>query len=1454
MCASLAGARSAPVDHFAHLLLVPDDARADAALAASDARVVASYGEFSLVEAAGTDDQALRSAGADRRDDMREVSLPGGLVDPLRERASLAAKGAPKPDETQAVVQFVGPVKDAWLERLRATGARIVQYVAQNGYLVHARGGEVDRLAGLVGTDPAVRAVTPVRAGDRLGPRLEEARGESERAVSVQTLAGRDGASARAAAAAAGRSLRVPSGVGELRTQFLSLTAAEIDDLATEPAVLSLLAYSEPELLDERASQIVAGNVGAGGGPLNGPGYLTWLNQRGFGSATFGFAIDVTDEGLDTGSVSPAHPDFYENGSLSGPDRVEYAHDFSDDGSARDCGGHGTNVASIAAGYGAGEQDVQGYKSGMGVAPRALIGASKMFDCTGAFSLDTTFTDLTSQAYDGRARISNNSWGIPNTEGFYTADSQEYDRLVRDAQPSIPGNQQMVEVFAAGNEGDDGYGTVSAPGTGKNVITVGASEGVRSIGGSDNCGVGDAGADEADDLLSFSSRGPTYDLRMKPDLVSPGTHLVGAAPQIGAAYNGSGACLSFYPAGSTFYNLISGTSQAAPGVSGAAALLRDWYTRTQGGASPSPALTKAILVNAAADLVGGDNGRGDSIGAAPNTDQGWGRVSIGSALDGTARAYRDQAAPLGGPGQKVVRAYQVQSGDRPVKVTLAFTDAPGSTGPVASVNDLDLIVRQGGRTYKGNVLAGGRSIPGGDADPRNNLESVILPGGASGRMAVEVLATNISGDGVPGNGDPTDQDFALVVSNANDLGPQPVLTTETPVLTDGASGDNDGALEPGETFRLGVPLRNGGNATAGGVTGSVSAAGIAFEQRTSTWPVILEGQTRTNDPEFVGTVSTAVTCGTSLTPRVALSDGDTAELTLPTGEAGPTTTRSSAVPLPIPDNSAAGVVSTIEVASRGIVRDLNVRLNLDHDWVGDLRVELTSPAGTTVRLVDHPGGPYNNSDNFTNTEFDDTAPTNITAGTAPYSGNYKPQNDRLSRFDGEQQRGTWKLRVRDLYGANSGSLKGWQTVTQTAVCDFDTTPPETSISSAPPSPDLSNDPSFSFSSSDSGAVFDCRLDAGAYQPCDSPMRFVDLAAGAHTLEVRAVDGSGNVDPTPASHAWTIVTPPSIVPDVPPSPDSSAPAVSLSRPGAPFTIARPRLSGRAGVAAGDSGSVTVRLWQGSRASGAPAQTFTASRNPSSEAWSATPGRDLADGLWTARAEQSDSAGNLGVSRAVTFRVDATAPEFAIFPLESDLADARAGKLALLAGCGTACRVTAELKAGHGRAGAPVLGRLEARLSKQGSRSFKVKLTRAGRSALRGRRSVNTSMRVKIVAGKRTLSLKRSIVLRRIDLGRVARRGLPLAGACQEECALTAILTMGASEARHHGIRAPGGRPVTVAGGTSRASAAASRLVLKLRSAARKRLLRARTAKVTMESVVKGTFGPSHRTSHRLTLRR
>ena len=102
--------------------------------------------------------------------------------------------------------------------------------------------------------------------------------------------------------------------------------------------------------------------------------------------------------------------------------------------------------------------------------------------------------------------------------------------------------------------------------------------------------------------------------------------MAGAQPQTGADYNGCGTCNPQFPAGSTLYSLVSGTSQAAPEATGFAALLREWYDReeSRGAAVPSPALTKALMVNTATDLAGGDNGAGGTNGEHPDPGPGLG--------------------------------------------------------------------------------------------------------------------------------------------------------------------------------------------------------------------------------------------------------------------------------------------------------------------------------------------------------------------------------------------------------------------------------------------------------------------------------------------------------------------------------------------------------------------------------------------------------------------------------------------------------------------------------------------------------------------------------------------------------------------------------------------------------------------------------------------------------------
>jgi hypothetical protein len=88
----------------------------------------------------------------------------------------------------------------------------------------------------------------------------------------------------------------------------------------------------------------------------------------------------------------------------------------------------------------------------------------------------------------------------------------------------------------------------------------------------------------------------------------------------------------------------------------------------------------------------------------------------------------------------------------------------------------------------------------------------------------------------------------------------------------------------------------------------------------------------------------------------------------------------------------------------------------------------------------------------------------------------------------------------------------------------DTTPPQTTITSAPPATTTNTSATFSFTSGETGASFECSLDGAPFSACTSPREYSGLAVGAHTFRVRAVDAAGNADATPAQHNWTITPP------------------------------------------------------------------------------------------------------------------------------------------------------------------------------------------------------------------------------------------------------------------------------------------------------------------------------------------
>jgi Bacterial Ig-like domain len=155
------------------------------------------------------------------------------------------------------------------------------------------------------------------------------------------------------------------------------------------------------------------------------------------------------------------------------------------------------------------------------------------------------------------------------------------------------------------------------------------------------------------------------------------------------------------------------------------------------------------------------------------------------------------------------------------------------------------------------------------------------------------------------------------------------------------------------------------------------------------------------------------------------------------------------------------------------------------------------------------------------------------------------------------------------------------------------------------------------------------LDAGLVGGAWSVGPIASLPDGTYTAQAEQSDRAGNTGFS-ATSTFKI--------------DTVAPVVSLTAVPTPTNDATPSFTGKAGVAPGDNAAVRVKVYSGSTASGTPVQTLEVT--PASGTWSAGPVSALADGVYTVQAEQSDQAGNIGLSVAAKFKIDATPPDIAL----------------------------------------------------------------------------------------------------------------------------------------------------------------------------------------------------------------
>jgi hypothetical protein len=342
--------------------------------------------------------------------------------------------------------------------------------------------------------------------------------------------------------------------------------------------------------------------------------------------------------------------------------------------------------------------------------------------------------------------------------GYYDALAQKYDQIAFNAP-------KYLMVFAAGNHrgetgpavgttyygyasktdativskgprpanisSNGGYDVIDGSNTAKNMLTVGAVNPLP---------FGPAGGSDVSSAY-FSSYGPTDDGRIKPDICGNGVNV-----------------LSCGTAATDAYLYLSGTSMAAPNVSGSLYLLQEYYAQKNSGSFMRSATLKALVCHTALDA--GNPG--------PDYIYGWGLLDMTKA----AQAITDNATKSL-IAEKTLTQGQTQtftvtaSGNGPLVAGIAWTDPAGTPSAIGTindrtpklVNDLDIRVSDGSTTFKPWVLD--PTVPGANATTgdniRDNVEQVYIAGAVPGKT----YTITVTHKGTLTN---AAQDFSLIVT------------------------------------------------------------------------------------------------------------------------------------------------------------------------------------------------------------------------------------------------------------------------------------------------------------------------------------------------------------------------------------------------------------------------------------------------------------------------------------------------------------------------------------------------------------------------------------------------------------------------------------------------------------------------------------------------------------------
>lgn len=646
--------------------------------------------------------------------------------------------------ERYYVVQMHERIAREDLANLESFRLESIRYLPEDALVVKATARKIQVLAK---SSPRIRAITPFLPAWKIAPEFGASSifsGDPEVQAVVQLFPGEDAGALARALAGSGKKSRM----AEVQNVVIKARRAEIKIKRSrlwQVAELEAVEWIEPantyklavfEETDSQRWQIQsAGFYDDLTGTETGTKLVKLEAAWSRGWTGKGELVAVADTGLDRGQKTPVHEDFIgriANASVHGM--------FSK--SWEDPSAHGTHVAGLVGGSGAAAAG--GPRPLAGAAPEvALMPQSLWSPKLGNMNAPADMKGMFQKAYASGARIHTNSWGSIASTGVYDSMAQQVDEFTR-------ANPDFLVLFAAGNAGEDAdfdgridAGSVQPPATAKNALTVGASKNLVKTGGlqmkmihassgrtrfsrepiaSSEFSENDRG------LAAFSSRGPTADGRLKPEIVAPGTNILAARSRHPAA----GVLWGAY---NQDYVWSGGTSMATPLVAGAAAVVRGYLINDRKFKNPSAALVKAVLLHTAEDLFPGQFG---SVGAAsgqeilsarPNSDEGFGRVDADRATDLKAALLVDESKGLL-PSETHVYPIQLSRAST-LEATLVYTDPPAALAATSAlVNDLDVTI----------VDASGRRHA--ISDRLNNHEHLLvnLPAGAA---SIEVRGVNV---------------------------------------------------------------------------------------------------------------------------------------------------------------------------------------------------------------------------------------------------------------------------------------------------------------------------------------------------------------------------------------------------------------------------------------------------------------------------------------------------------------------------------------------------------------------------------------------------------------------------------------------------------------------------------------------------------------------------------------